>query len=104
MVGLFAENLVDYITRYLGGSLSEGGWCLATTPRRRHAAGFHFSTEVSRAAAEKLGIPFREDIVTAKNRTRVNAVFRLEKDPGEHNVILYDDKENTVTQKMFRAV
>ena len=97
MVGLFAENLVDYISLYLGSNLSEGSWCMATTPRRRHAAGFHFSTEVCRTAAERLGIPFREDIVTAKNRTRVNAVFKLEKDPGEHNVILYDDILTTGT-------
>ena len=97
MVGLFAENLVDYISLYLGSNLSEGSWCMATTPRRRHAAGFHFSTEVCRTAAERLGIPFREDIVTAKNRTRVNAVFKLEKDPGEHNVILYDDIITTGT-------
>ena len=70
---------------------------MATTPRRRHTAGFHFSTEVCRTAAERLGIPFMEDIVTAKNRTRVNAVFKLEKDPGEHNVILYDDIITTGT-------
>ena len=97
MVGLFAENLVDYISHYLGSNLSEGSWCLVTTPRRRHADGFHFSTEVCRTAAKALGIPFREEIVTAKNRTRVNAVFKLKKDPEEHNVILYDDIITTGT-------
>lgn len=97
LVGPFADNLVDYLEHYLGNNLKAGDWCLATTPRRRHKKGFHFATEICRAAAAGLGIPFREDIVTALNRDRVKARFRLEEDPPERNVILYDDIMTTGT-------
>lgn len=91
MVAPFADNLIDYVTRYLGSHLSAGDWCLVTTPRRRHKDGLHFSTEICRAAALRLCIPFRENIVTAHGRGRVDAEFELREDPREHNVILYDD-------------
>ena len=91
LVRPFANNLCDYLERSLGGNFREGDWCICTTPRRRHKEGFHFATEICRSAAESLGIPFREDVVTAKNRDRINAEFTLVSDPPERNVILYDD-------------
>ena len=105
MAELFAENLADYITRTIGGRLSGGGWCLATTPRRRHKDGFHFSSEVCRKAAGILGIPFREEIAVALTRARVDPKFELVKDPEEHNVILYDDIMTTgMTMKKTREL
>ena len=87
----FAMNLVDYLERSLGSNLSAGGWCICTTPRRRHLDGFHFATEICRRAAAELSIPFREGVVTAKNRGRIEPEFSLAADPEEPNVILYDD-------------
>jgi hypothetical protein len=90
-VRLFADSLCDYLQQTLGNNLSSGGWCLCTTPRRRHKEGFHFSTEICRDAAGQLSVPFYEDAVTARNRDRIDPEFTLEKDPAEKNVILYDD-------------
>lgn len=91
LVRPFADNLCDYLEHSLGGNFREGNWCICTTPRRRHKEGFHFATEICRSAAESLGIPFREGVVTAKNRDRIFAEFTLAEDPPEKNVILYDD-------------
>ena len=90
-VRLFADSLCDYLQQTLGNNLSSGGWCLCTTPRRRHKEGFHFSTEICRDAAAQLYVPFYEDAVTARNRDRIDPEFTMEKDPAEKNVILYDD-------------
>jgi hypothetical protein len=90
-VRLFADSLCDYLLQTLGGNLAEGGWCICTTPRRRHKEGFHFSTEICRDAAGQLGITFYEDAVTARNRGRLEPEFVMEKDPAGRNVILYDD-------------
>lgn len=87
----FAWNLADYVRRSLGNSLAGGGWCLVTTPRRRHLEGTHFASEVCEKASALVGIPFRRDVVTAKNRQRIEPEFMLAGDIPEHNVILYDD-------------
>lgn len=91
MINVFADNLSDYVSRYFGGDLKNGGWCIVTTPKRRHREGVHFATEVCRITADKLGIPFYEDAMTARNRQRIGAQFNMVKSPAEHNVILYDD-------------
>ena len=90
-VDVFALNLEDYLERSLGENLKQNKWCLCTTPRRRHQEGFHFATEICRKAARYLSIPFYEDVVLAKNRSRIEPEFVLNVDPGEPNVILYDD-------------
>ena len=90
-VRLFADSLCDYLDQTMGGNLARGGWCLCTTPRRRHKEGLHFSTEICRDAAAQLSVPFYEDAVTARNRDRIDPEFTMEKDPAEKNVILYDD-------------
>ena len=105
MVRPFADNLVYYLSGYFGGRLSSGDWCLVTTPRRRHRDGFHFSTEICRAASEALRIPFWEGIVTAHGRGRINAKFELKEDPKERNVILYDDVMTTgITMRETRRL
>lgn len=89
-VPLFADVLVDYLNHTLGGNLAMSGWCLLTTPRRRHK-NFHFSTEICRAASKILGIPFYADAISAENRARIEPVFHLDVDPREPNVLLFDD-------------
>lgn len=90
-VETFAENLCNYLEETLGENISKGEWCIVTTPRRRHKKGFHFSTEICRNAAEKLGIPFYIDAFSAENRNRIEPDFVMEKEPKEKNVIIYDD-------------
>ena len=94
-VPLFADNLVDYLEHVLGSNLSKGDWCLCTTPRRRHKEGFHFSTEICKAAAKILNLPFYEDAFSAVNRTRIEPEFIMEKNPAQTNVIVYDDVVST---------
>ena len=91
MVAPFASDLVNYVRQALGPNLAAGGWCMVTTPRRRHAEGPHFATSVCEAAAEEIGVPFYPEAVTARNRQRINPEFSLEENPAEPNVILYDD-------------
>ena len=90
-VAPFATSLCEFAAAFLGPNLASGDWCLCTTPRRRHAGGFHFATEVCRAASAMLGIPFREDVATARTRARIDAEISLANDPPERNAILYDD-------------
>ncbi len=105
MASLFADNLADYIFEMFGHNLPSCGWCLATTPRRRHSDGFHFATQICRMAAGETGIPFREDIILAHGRGRVEPDFELVKDPGERNVLLYDDIMTTgMTMKAARKL
>ncbi len=87
----FADSLCDYLGKTLGNALRDGGWCICTTPRRRHSEGIHFATEVCRAAAADLGIPFYEDVITAGSRRRIEPVFEMTGEVGQPNVILYDD-------------
>lgn len=89
-VPLFADNLCDFLEHILG-NMVKGDWCIVTTPRRRHKSGFHFSTEICKAAAKILSLPFYEDAFSAKNHIRINPEFHMEKNPAESNVIVYDD-------------
>ena len=105
MVLPFAENLCDYLLRTYGKSLPFGSWCLCTAPRRRHAEGFHFATEICRAAASMLGLPFYEGAITCGNRDRLHPELKLVINPEEVNVILYDDVMTTgVTMRETRAL
>lgn len=101
----FANNLVDYLERSLGENLADGGWCICTTPRRRHKEGMHFATEICKAASADLGIPFYENVVSARNRDRIDTDFTLVTNPAEKNVILYDDIITTgITVRETRAL
>ena len=91
---LFAACLVDYALKTLGNNLAAGGWCMMTTPRRRHK-NFHFSTMLCATAAKALSMTFYEDAVTAKNRNRIEPEFELVIDPPERNVLLVDDVVST---------
>ena len=91
LVPMFADNLCDYVLKTIGGNLEGNGWCLCTTPRRRHLEGFHFATEICREASTRLGIPFYAEAIISGNRRRVETNFVLARNPAEHNVILSDD-------------
>lgn len=95
LVRPFADCLCDFLERSVGTNLASGGWCICTTPRRRHKDGFHFSTAVCETAAGDLGIRFYPDAVTASNRGRIDTDFTLAADPSEPNIILYDDVLST---------
>ena len=90
-VPVFADNLCDYLDRTLGSNIVKGGWCLITTPRRRHKEGFHFATEICKNTSEQIGIPFYSDAFEAKNRNRIIPDFKMLIKPAERNVIIYDD-------------
>lgn len=90
-VRFFAETALELIKGSLGGNLSEGDWCIMTTPRRRHGEGFHFATAVSKYIAMELRIPFYEDAIICLNKDRTHPHFQIEQWPDEKNVLLYDD-------------
>lgn len=94
-VPIFADVLCDFLYKTLGKNLSLGNWGLMTAPRRRHKDGFHFSTEICKAATRTMNLPFFEDAVTAQTRNRINPDFTLNHNPREVNVILFDDIVST---------
>ena len=103
-VGHFAEELSRLISEVLGSHLQAGGWCVVTTPKRRHLVK-NFATRVSEAIGERLGIPFYEDVAACKSRHRVNAEFELLVLPREANIIVVDDFVTTgSTMKAMKVV
>lgn len=91
MVGKFADGMVHLIGQMLGHSLHDGGWCVVTSPKRRHKTR-NFASLISAEIAARLGIPFYEDLAVCHSRHRVGAVFSLGKEPPkERNVIVFDD-------------
>ena len=86
----FAEAVSDFLVQVLGSSLSEGNWCICTTPKRRHKVR-NFATLISMDIAGRLKIPFYEDVAFCHSRQRINAVFTLGTLPKEPNVIVFDD-------------
>ena len=100
----FADAVSDLIKGVIGEHLSDGGWCIVTTPKRRHKER-NFATLVAIEIGRKLGIPFYEDVASCSSRHRVNAVFDLQFSPPEKNVILFDDFVTTgSTLKAMKAV
>ena len=90
MVEVCAKHIVPVIRETLGASLSKGGWCICTSPKRRHKAR-NFASLISERIAESLAIPFYEDVALCHTRQRVNAEFELNVLPHEPNVIVFDD-------------
>ncbi len=86
----FADAVSDFLREFIGCSMGDGGWCICTTPKRRHKER-NFATLVSIEIANRLKIPFYEDVALCRSRQRVNAVFDLNVRPQEPNVIVFDD-------------
>ncbi|MBP3537123.1 MAG: phosphoribosyltransferase [Muribaculaceae bacterium] len=86
--GLFADAACKFLAAFIGNT---AGWCVITTPRRRHADGFHFATEVCRRISGTLGIPFYVDALQCVNHDRLHPDFMLLRPIAERRVIVYDD-------------
>lgn len=79
------------IRQILGHSLSNGDWCIVTSPKRRHKRR-HFASLISARLGSLFGIPFYEDIAECHSKHRVGAVFTFgAKPPKERSIIVFDD-------------
>lgn len=85
----FAQAAMNVIHRVVGLKNKEG-WAIVTTPKRRHKE-HNFAESVCIELSGKLGIPFYQEAITAKNRQRINPVFTLHADIKEQNIIVFDD-------------
>lgn len=90
MVPFFADSICPVIKEMLGYSLNLGGWCICTSPKRRHKVK-NFATLISERLGQMLEIPFYEDVAFCHTKHRVNAIFELNVLPVEPNVIVFDD-------------
>jgi hypothetical protein len=90
MVPFFAGMMSALIIDILGESLNSGGWCLVTTPKRRHLVR-NFATRISIEMAKTLHIPFYEDVCSCHTKQRINAEFTVNLVPPEQNIICFDD-------------
>lgn len=86
----FANEVSDFLVKYLGPSLSFGSWCICTSPKRRHKER-NFASLICNAIHKRLQIPFYEDVAFCNSRQRINAVFTLNILPKEPNIIVFDD-------------
>ena len=91
MVEKFAEGMNTLIRQILGHSLTNGDWCIVTSPKRRHKVR-NFASLISARLATLLGVNFYEDLAECHSKHRVGAVFTLGKEaPKERNIIVFDD-------------
>lgn len=91
MIEKFAGGMNILIRQILGHSLDAGGWCIVTSPKRRHKVR-NFASLISARLSELLRIPFYEDLAECHSRHRVGALFTLGKEPPkEKNIIVFDD-------------
>lgn len=90
MVAFFADSICPVIKEMVGYNLSQGQWCVVTSPKRRHKEK-NFATLISERLGQMLEIPFYEDVAFCHTKQRVNAVFELNVLPKEPNVIVFDD-------------
>lgn len=86
--GHFAQVAAMFLERFIG---SLDGWCIVTTPRRRHHEGFHFASSVAAQIAKSGKIPFYENAFQCITKDRLNPEFFLLRKINENRVILYDD-------------
>ncbi len=94
-VTLFAEA-ANRIIRNLLRLRSPDGWCILTTPSRRHKD-WNFAEAVCEELAAKTGCRFHRGFAVAKNRDRIKPQFTPLFQIEERNVILYDDIMTTGT-------
>ncbi|MDE7414308.1 MAG: hypothetical protein K2N05_11075, partial [Muribaculaceae bacterium] len=67
MIEKFAEGMNTLIRQILGHSLASGGWCIVTSPKRRHKER-NFASLISARLGSLLGIPFYEDIAECHSK------------------------------------
>ena len=104
MVEFFADNITPIIRDILGEHLTDGSWCIVTTPKRRHLVK-NFATRISEQIARQLHIPFYEDVAHCRTKQRIGAVFTMNNLPSEPNCIVFDDFVTTgSTLKAMRVV
>jgi len=105
MVLFFANTMVSFIHDIIGPDLSNGSWCIITTPKRRHLVN-NFATRISEQIANRLDIPFYEDVCSCRTKQRVGAIFDVNVVPKEQNIICFDDFVTTgqTLQAMKRAL
>lgn len=85
---IMAERACGLIDRLL---LSLEGWCIITTPRRRHFEGFNLSEFVSGLISETKHIPFYKGAIQCLTKDRLNPEFYLLRNIPERKVIIFDD-------------
>ena len=91
MVEFFATNIAKLIKQILGHSLSNGDWCIVTSPKRRHKER-NLASLISAQIADILGVKFYEDVAECHSKHRVGAVFTFgSQPPAESNIIVFDD-------------
>lgn len=90
MVDFFAEQTSALIKDIIGAHLCKGNWAICTSPKRRHLTK-NFATRISESIAQRLNIPFYEDVAFCKSKQRVNAEYSLNRLPDEPNIIVFDD-------------
>ena len=91
MIDFFASNVAKLVEQIIGHSLSNGDWCIVTSPKRRHRER-NFASLISARLSALLGIRFYEDIAECHSKHRVGAVFTLNGEPPvESNIIVFDD-------------
>lgn len=90
MVDFFADSLAPLISDILGPDMAKGGWCVITTPKRRHLVK-NFATRIAEGIAARLQLPFYEDVCSCHSKQRMNAVFTVNLVPPEQNIVCFDD-------------
>ena len=90
MVDFFADSLAPLIDEILGPDMAKGGWCVITTPKRRHLVK-NFATRIGEQLAARLQLPFYENVCSCHSRQRMNAVYTVNFVPEEQNIICFDD-------------
>jgi hypothetical protein len=87
----FGEEVSNYLAEVLTtNDLSRGDWGLITSPRRRHKDR-NFADLICKIIARRLNVPYYQDVVSCRNRQRVEAEFKLEYNPPNRNLIVFDD-------------
>lgn len=69
-------------------------WAILTTPQRAHTEklGYHFASEILKITAEETGITFLENVIGAKNKSKIQPeFFQLKPLPENTPLILFDD-------------
>lgn len=90
MPEFFAKEVANLIKAVIGEFTDKSGYCIVTTPPRRHKER-NFAVRTAKIIAGILGIRFYDDCAVARSRQRVGAIFDPGNIPMEQNIIVFDD-------------